>query len=146
MPGCSSRPVISASTTKRARLSLVGGVIELDPLEGDVAVQLLVAGDVDLAQAAAVVEADDPEAALGVGGRAFLVPIRGALAVGVFTGVAGEAEIEEAGLEVEVGELLEVVADRGDDGERRPGCARGRSRAAGGAPGPGSAARHGVPG
>ncbi len=68
MPGCSSRPVISASTTKRATFSRSDGVIELDALEGDDAMELLIAGDVDLAECAAVVDADDLESALGVGG------------------------------------------------------------------------------
>ena len=67
MPGCSSRPVISASTTKRARLSWSAAVVVLDALQRHDAVELAVAGDVDLAEAAAVVEADDLEAALGVG-------------------------------------------------------------------------------
>ena len=78
--------------------------------------QLLVAGDEDLPQGAAVVKADNSEAALGVGGGAFFGPIRRTLNVGAFTGIDGtEAEIEEAGLEVEVEEILEVVADRRSD-------------------------------
>ncbi len=63
-------------------LVLVAGVRLLDPLQRHDAVKLLVAGDVDLAQGAAVVKADDPESSLGVGGVAFVVPARGALAVG----------------------------------------------------------------
>jgi len=96
-------------------LVLVCSMIELDTLEGDDPMQLLVAGDVDLAESAAVVEADNAEAALGVGGRAFVVPIGGAVSMGVFVGGVSEAKIEKAGLEFNVGELLEAVADRGED-------------------------------
>jgi hypothetical protein len=79
---------------------------------------LLVAGDVDLAQRATVMKADDAEAAVGVAGRAFSLPARGPLAVAVFIDIGGrEAETEEAGLEFEVMQFPEVVADRGDDRE-----------------------------
>ena len=105
-------------------LVLVRRVIELHPLESDNPVQLLVAGDEDLARVRAIVgkATDDAEAALGVGGRAFLVPIRRALTIGVFggvvfAGVVGQAKIEEAGLEVEVRELFEAVANRGGDSD-----------------------------
>ena len=37
------------------------------------------------------------------------------LGVGAFRGVAGEPEIKEAGLELEVGEFFETVADCGRD-------------------------------
>ena len=51
----------SASKRNRAWLSRVVGVAVLDLLQGDLAVQLLVQGDEDLAQPAPGVRPDDPE-------------------------------------------------------------------------------------
>ena len=97
----------------------VAGVHLLDPLQRHDAVELLVAGDVDLAQGAAVVEADDLESSLGVGGGAGVVPALGVARRGRCSrpSVGGKAEEEEAGLEVEVGHDLEVIPDLGDDRE-----------------------------
>ena len=117
MPGCSSPPVISASTTKRARLSW-SPACSLDLLQRHDAVQLLVAGDVDLAQGTAVVKPDDLESSLGVSSGAGVFPARGGLAaVAGFVGGGDEAEVKEAGLKVEVGHDLEVIPDLGDDVE-----------------------------
>jgi hypothetical protein len=103
---------------KPGSLVFVCGLVEFDAFERNHPVQLLVAGDVDLTERTTVVEADNTEAAVGVGGRAFLVPIRSALAVGVFVCIrAREAEVKKAGLDVEVGEFLEVVADCGTYGQ-----------------------------
>ena len=97
---------------------LVTGVRLLDPLQRHDAVKLLVAGDVDLAQGAAVVKPDDLESALGVSGGAGVVPALGVLAaVAAVVGSGDKAEVEEAGLEVEVGHDLEVISDLGDDVE-----------------------------
>ena len=63
MPGCSSPPVISASSTKRPRLSAVVGVAALDLLQGDLAAQFGVLGDEHLAQPAAGVRPQDAVAA-----------------------------------------------------------------------------------
>ena len=97
-------------------LVLVGGVVVLDPLQRHDAVELAVAGDVDLAEGAAVVEADDLEAALGVGPLGLHVPVEGRRPVGLVRRRLG-ADRQQAALEVEVGDLLEVVADLGDDAQ-----------------------------
>ena len=65
MPGCSSPPVISASSRNREPAVGVVGVAALDLLERHLAVELRVAGDEDLAQAAAGVRAEDAEPLAG---------------------------------------------------------------------------------
>ena len=67
------------------------------------AVELLVAGDEDLAQGTAFVEADYAVTAIGVEGGAVGLPVRGGFGAGLFAGGSrGESDQDEASLEVEV--------------------------------------------
>ena len=68
MPGCSSPPVISASSRKRCAAGRVVGVSVEDLLERHLAVQLGVERDEDGAQAAVGVGPEDAESqAIGGG-------------------------------------------------------------------------------
>jgi hypothetical protein len=108
-------------------------VPDLDFLEGDLAAQLLVVRDEDDAQTALGVRPQDAEAQPRGGQRADRVRPRG-VRVGFFGVVsggrcllgrrAGDGDVGQAGLQVGVGDLLEVLAYRPDGADGRQ-AARG---------------------
>jgi hypothetical protein len=96
-----------------AAVGVVGAVVE-DLLEGHLAVQLLVAGDEEGAQAAAVVEAED----------AVSLPVRGGGAdgvgggeLGVAVAVGAEGEADERRVDLRVAEGGEAPPDRRPDSD-----------------------------
>ncbi len=94
----------------------LGDLVGPDLLEGHLAAELLVAGDVDAAQPALAVEAEDAEPRAGAAGRGGVGRRRPGVAAGR---LAASVRGGEAGLEVGVVEPLQVVADRAQRADGR---------------------------
>src|SRR5579864_3539675 len=93
----------------------LGDLVGPDLLESDLAAELVVAGDVDPAEPALAVEAKDAEPRAGAAGRRGV----GRRRPGVAAGPGGPGGRSEAGLQVAIVELLQVVADRAQRTGRR---------------------------